>query len=386
MQEKKIFKEFTFSCKQCGAGLVFNSDAGALKCDYCGFVNQIETEDTPIVEHDFKEALKEIESKTSSKVLTNFTAKCPKCAGEFEIKSYQRTTNCPYCKTPVLTNLDIFYDLHPESILPFKLNQKDAKKRFKKWLGSLWFAPSDLEKYIEDEKFEAIYLPFWTYDCDTTSHYEGQRGDIYYENVQKAIYVNGRREIRVVREQRIRWSYARGVVHRFFDDVLIGASKTLPRVIIDNLAPWDLENLVPYEDEFLSGMESETYQVALDYGFKEAGKKMEVIIREDVRRDIGGDRQRIDYLKTYYKDVTFKYILLPVYKARFKYKDQKFDIAINARTGKVSGERPYSYVKIFFAILGGLTLLAVVFSVEDFLNSGYSSYLEYLQAIFSSFF
>ena len=167
MEEKKFFKEFTFSCKQCGASLVFNSDVSALKCDYCGFINKIEVEDRDIVEHNFKEAIETIEKKRSSKPLKNFTAKCPSCAGEFEIKSYQRTTICPYCRTPVLTNLDIFYDLHPESILPFKINQKTAKENFKKWIGSLWFAPNDLEKYLDSEKFEAIYLPFWTYDADT---------------------------------------------------------------------------------------------------------------------------------------------------------------------------------------------------------------------------
>ena len=385
MEQKKVFKEFTFSCKQCGASLVFNSDVSALKCDYCGYVNKIEVEDEPIVEQDFKAALEKIQKNKSQKPLQNFKAKCPSCGGEFEIKSYQRTTKCPYCNTPVLTNLDIFYDLHPESVLPFKLNQKEAQQSFKKWLGSLWFAPNDLEKYIENEKFKAIYLPFWTYDCDTTSYYTGQRGDIYYVDVQKVVYVNGVRELRTVREQRIRWSFARGVVHRFFDDVLIGASKTLPRVIIDNLAPWDLNNLVPYEDEFLSGYESETYQVALDYGFKEAGKKMEIIIREDVRRDIGGDRQRIESLQTYYKDITFKYILLPIYKSEFNYKGKKYQIAINARTAKVTGDRPYSYVKIFFAITTVLLIVAAVFSYEDFLNSGYQNYFDYIKAIVSSF-
>ena len=382
MQEKKILKEFTFDCKQCGASLVFNSDVNALKCEYCGYINKIEVEDTPIVEHNFKDAIDNISKHKSFKPLKNFTAKCPNCAGEFEIKSYQRTTNCPYCHTPVLTNLDIFYELHPESILPFKLNQKKARENFKKWIGSLWFAPNDLEKYLDSEKFEAIYLPFWTYDCDTTSHYSGQRGDIYYVYVDKEVIVNGVREIRTVREQRIRWSYTSGVVSRFFDDVLIGASTTMSRVIIDQLSPWDLENLVPYEDEFLSGYESETYQVALDYGFKEAGKKMEIVIREDVRRDIGGDRQRIDSLQTYYNNVTFKYILLPIYKSTFKYGGKVYEIAINARTGKVSGDRPYSYIKIFFAVFTVVVIMISVFAYHDYLNSGYSSFMEYLKAIF----
>jgi len=382
MENEKIFKEFTFSCKQCGASLVFNSNVNALKCDYCGFVNKIEVEDKPIVEHNFKEALIKISQEKSSKVLKNFKAKCPNCNGEFEIKSYQRTTSCPYCHTPVLTNLDIFYDLHPESILPFKIDQKEAKNSFKSWIGSLWFAPNDLEKYLEAKDFDGIYLPFWTYDCDTVSHYTGKRGDIYYENVQKVVYINGQRRVQTVKEQRIRWSYAEGEVSRFFDDILIGASRTLPRVIIDNLAPWDLENLVPYGDEFLSGYESETYQVALDYGFKEAGKKMEVIIREDVRRDIGGDRQIIDSLKTYYHDITFKYILLPIYKGEFNYKGKTYNIAVNARTGQISGERPYSYIKIFFLVFFVVLIFLSLIAYDDYQNSNYTDFLSYIKSFF----
>jgi DNA-directed RNA polymerase subunit RPC12/RpoP len=369
MEEKKNLQEFTFSCKQCGASLVFNLDVGALRCEYCGFVNKITVEDKVIVEHNFKEAIETIEKNKSLKPLEDFTAKCPKCAGEFKIKSYQRTTTCPYCRTPVLTNIDAFYDLHPESILPFKISRKIAKKNFRKWIGSLWFAPNDLKKCFDSEKFEAIYLPFWTYDANTTTYYTGQRGDIYYVDVQKEVIVNGVRELKTVREQRIDWSFAAGVVHRFFDDILIGASKSVSRILIDELAPWDLENLVAYEDEFLSGYESETYQVALDYGFKEAGKKMEVIIREDVKRDIGGDRQRIDSLKTHYNNVTFKYILLPMYKSEFKYSGKKYEIVINARSGKVSGDRPYSYVKIFFIVFIFLLIFIALFFYDDFLKT-----------------
>ena len=63
MQEKKVFKEFTFGCKQCGASLVFDSNVSALKCEYCGFINKIEVDNIDVVEHDFKEAIETIESK-----------------------------------------------------------------------------------------------------------------------------------------------------------------------------------------------------------------------------------------------------------------------------------------------------------------------------------
>ena len=49
----------------------------------------------------------------------------------------------------------------------------------------------------------------------------------------------------------------------FFDDVLIGASLSLPRQILDRLQPWDLHNLVPYDENYISGFQSELYQYIL---------------------------------------------------------------------------------------------------------------------------
>ena len=66
------------------------------------------------------------------------------------------------------------------------------------------------------------------------------------------------------RTPQINWTPVRGRVGRFFDDVLIGASKSLPRQILDRLQPWDLANLVPYDDSYISGFSSEYYQINLD--------------------------------------------------------------------------------------------------------------------------
>ena len=365
MSKEKIFKEFTFSCKQCGASLVFSPAKSAQICEYCGYENTLDTLADDIKERDFQTALLSVRNKSSQKPLKNIKAKCPSCAGEFELKSYERSTRCPYCLTPIVTNIDIFYDFHPQGLLFFKVTKKEAQNSFKKWIDSLWFAPNDLKNKILSDDLEGIYLPYWTFDAYTTSKYRGQRGDYYYVTVQKEVFVDGKSQIITTTERRVRWSFASGVVERFFDDILIGASKTLPRVIIDSLSPWDLENLVDYEEEFLSGYESEVYQVALDDGFKIAKQKMQIIIRDDVRSDIGGDLQRIDYLKTYYSDITFKYILLPVYVSKYSYKDKEYYFAINARTNKVYGKRPYSYYKIAFLVILVLSFITLLLYLDE---------------------
>ncbi len=370
------FTQKTFPCKSCGASLVFCADDTALRCEYCGTINYLYPPDLPIYEHDLDTALQKIADAPRFDLKAPKEIKCPVCAAQFTLKPNIRSTRCPYCNAPIVTNLDIFMPLAPESLLPFKINQKSAKEIFRKWVGSLWLAPSQLKKYTEsDATFEGIYLPYWTYDSDTLTHFQGYRGDTYYERVHRRVFIDGREQIVEEMEPRIEWTPVRGEVERHFDDILIGATKTLPRKLADSLQPWDLENLIPYDEKYLSGFESETYSVTLDDGFDYAKSYMEFVIREAVRARIGGDHQKISYIQIYHKNKSFKYILLPVWTARFRYKNREYRFAINARTGVIKGERPYSRLKIFLLVLFILTLLGSLFffseheeSVRGFLN------------------
>jgi hypothetical protein len=76
-----------------------------------------------------------------------------------------------------------------------------------------------------------------------------------------------------------------------------------------------------------------------------------------VRGDIGGDVQNITSLSVKYNDITFKHILLPMWISAYKYNAKVYRFMINARTGEVQGERPYSFWKIFFFVLFILALI-----------------------------
>jgi hypothetical protein len=263
--------------------------------------------------------------------------------------------------------MDIYMPLSPKSLLPFDINQKVAREILKKWVGNLWFAPSSLKEFTQtDSKFLGIYLPYWTYDSQTESRYHGQRGIIYHDRVTRRVFINGREELVEDVVQRIEWTAVSGQVQNYFDDVLIGATLTIPRKLADSLEPWDLENLTPFDDRFLSGFESETYQVALDEGFNYAQDIMEYHIREDVRYQIGGDRQQITNLKIYHDETTFKYILLPIWTANYIHNNKEYRFAINARTGIIKGERPYSTTKIILAVLVVLAILGGFFALAEF--------------------
>ncbi|MCI0705100.1 MAG: hypothetical protein L0241_28905, partial [Planctomycetia bacterium] len=86
--------------------------------------------------------------------------------------------------------------------------------------------------------------------------------------------------------------------------------------------------------------------------------------------DIGGDHQRIEMTDTRYLGVTFKHCLLPVWVANYRYHEKLFQILINGRTGKVSGERPWSWMKILrlvaiiVLVVGAIIALVMTFSAK----------------------
>ena len=104
--------------------------------------------------------------------------------------------------------------------------------------------------------------------------------------------------------------------------------------------------MTAYTPEFLAGFQAEGYTVALSDGWREAQDRMSNVIREDVRRDIGGDEQRIHDMDTDWSDETFKHILLPVWMAAYKYNGKSYRFLVNGQTGEVQGERPWSVWKI----------------------------------------
>ncbi len=203
---------------------------------------------------------------------------------------------------------------------------------------------------------QGIYVPYWTFDADTKSRYSGERGTIYHET--RTVMRDGKRQKITV--SKVRWRAASGRVARFFDDVLVLASTSLPKRYTDALEPWDLSGLEPYSPEFLAGMRAEGYTIELQGGFAEARHYMDRVIERDVKFDIGGDRQRVHQVATDINDVTFKHILLPVWLAAYKYRGKSYRFVVNGSTGRVQGERPYSAWKITLAIICGLLLAAAV--------------------------
>ncbi len=335
--------------------MLFSPKDGEMKCDFCDTIDPIETSSS-IREHDYYEGLSLEENRSSS--IEDKEISCPKCGGSFTTQPHIISSSCHYCGTPTITKS--VRAIPPESLLPFVLTQKEAKDRLHKWIGSLWFAPTVFIKYFRgDQELQGLYIPHWSYDSNTSSIYSGERGDRYYVTVTRRVMINGKEELRDVEEARIDWTPVDGSVSLAFDDIIIGGCETLPRGLVDSISPWNTRELLHFDQRYLSGFRSEEYTTTLGRGFEYAKDEMNRTIRNRIRSDIGGDEQRIHNVHTQYDDILYKNMLFPIWTATFKWKDKSYRYLINAQTGKVAGDRPYSIVKIAFLVAIILSIVAV---------------------------
>ncbi len=347
-----------FPCDNCGGDLRFDPSHGQLVCQHCGAEQEMSAghgRAGGLRELDFEAAI--AQRLPEAEIEETRVLNCSNCGAQVEFEPTIHAAECPFCATPVVTGTGTHRHIKPKGVLPFVFNEPAAHDAMEKWFGKLWFAPNGLKQYARKGRpMNGIYVPYWTFDADTKSAYRGERGTVYYIN--KTVMVDGKRQTK--RVAKVRWRSVSGRVTRFFDDVLVLGSRSLPKSFADGLPPWDLGALEPYTPQYLAGFRAEGYTVELKDSFVEARHQMDRIIERDVRFDIGGDRQRVHRVDTDVQDVTFKHILLPVWTAAYRYQGKSYRCLVNGQTGRVQGERPYSAWKIAFAVVLGLVVAGVV--------------------------
>jgi DNA-directed RNA polymerase subunit RPC12/RpoP len=347
--------EARFPCERCGAELTFQPGSRQIVCAHCGFENDIEGDGPALRERDLFATLRDLAG--SAPLEDHRSIACETCAAVFEFDPGVHAEACPYCGTAVVAAPGQSRRIQPQALIPFVLSEKEGQAQLTSWLKGLWFAPSDLKHYARSEgRLSGVYLPFWTYDCETESQYSGQRGTAYRVMKRFTVRVKGKAQQRTRYVTKMRWTPAWGEVRRHFDDVLVSAGGGVPQSLTEGLSPWELPALTAYREEYLSGFRSELYRIGLEEGFKAAEEVMKSVIRRDVRQDIGGDAQRIQHIDTRYDNISFKHVLLPVWVAAFRYRGDSYPFVVNGQTGRVSGARPYSAIKIAAAVILALVL------------------------------
>jgi hypothetical protein len=248
--------------------------------------------------------------------------------------------------------------IRPETVVPFKIDSENARRRFRTWLGKGFFRPSNLKKIGRVDMLRGVYTPFWTYDCHAFSNWTAMSGYHYYVTETYTSYQGGKAVTRTRQVRKTRWVPSSGSRDGYYDDVLVLASRGLNYELVNKIYPFHLEHLEPYRPEFLSGFGAEEYAIDVRQGWGYGMQKVKRKERDMCARAVPGDTHSNLNVHTTFQNVMYKHILLPVWVASYEYKGKRYHFLVNGQTGEVQGFAPISWAKVAGVALAILGIVA----------------------------
>ncbi len=350
--------QFSASCPTCGAQTAYAPGTTVLRCGSCGAEIAIAPPEVEIEEHSYDQ-WQARNGGLRVATIAGQVLRCRGCGASTETSDLAGA--CQFCGGALVAVAEPPGVVAPEAVVPFHLDRSAAHEAFGAWVRSRRFAPNALRRVGSTEGLTGTYLPHWTYDTHTETDYTGKRGEHYWVTVTSQVPDgNGGTRTESHQEMRTRWYSAAGHVRRDFDDVLVPGTERFDTDRLEKMGPWRLGEARPFQPDYLAGYSALRYDVDPDVGAARAREQMVGVIREDCRADIGGDEQRVDRVDVTYSQNMFKLVLLPLWIATYLYGGKSWQVMVNANTGEVVGERPWSVPKIAAAVLAALVLVGVV--------------------------
>lgn len=366
-------------CPKCGAtDISLNSKTGKLRCNFCR--HQFEPEKLETMEKDISKLEGEVLGSGATDIIADvkdiLTFKCSSCGAEVVIDtSSQASARCHWCRNTLSVNQQIPNGAIPDTVLPFKVSKVDAKKEIENFVGKRkFYAHPQFRKEFTTDNIMGVYLPYMIVDANThisltgqgeheVNRYTEKIGDrtiTYYD----ADLYDVERDFDLTIE---------GLTIESSKDKLDTNSSNRTNNIINSIMPFDTENCVKWDANYIKGYTSEKRDTNVDdlKGIVEAQSKD--IARfaanetlEDYDRGVRWDNENLKL-----KGQQWKAAYLPIWL--YSYQEEKKDkkllhyVAVNARTKKTMGSVPIHMPKLllvsFFVELAGL--IAMLFTYSD---------------------
>ena len=352
-----------YACPACGAEATWNPGKHALICGFCGTESASELKAVgEIIEHDLKQTLASLKGREVGLAREAIEVKCQSCQAISSFEPNRVAQNCEFCGSAALVPYkDVNEIIRPESLLPMKVSESRVREDMRRWYGSRWFAPNALGEKAMTDTLRGLYVPYWTFDAKVHAAWTAESGTYYYTT--ESYTENGQRKTRQVRHTR--WSPASGDLEHLFDDELICGSKGVHPKLLREVEPFPTKEAVPYDSGYLAGFVVERYQVDLGTASQTSRAEMERQTLALCGEQVPGDTYRSLEAQQQYTAQTFKHVLAPLWLLTYAYHGKPFQVVVNGYTGKIAGEHPLSWVKIFFATVAVIVVAIIVISISN---------------------
>jgi predicted RNA-binding Zn-ribbon protein involved in translation (DUF1610 family) len=333
----------TFKCRHCGGTIAYSAAERQLTCPYCGGAQEVAAEEIGRTAAEFEFTLETMERARYGWGAARREVVCESCGAAVAVAPDVLTDTCAFCGSNRVLARDVSgNNLRPTALVPFAVDKERCQALVAGWLGQGWMHPPELRSVRVLRELAGIYLPFWTFDARIGAHWKAEVGT----ERTKRYYENGEWKTRTV----IDWDWRSGRVRVPIKDHLVAGTVHVSQVILRKVLPFDLRKLVEYDPGYLAGWQAKAYDVQLQDAWTTARAEMRGRAKGACYNDTGSSHVRNFQMTADFADELWRYILLPVYLASYKFEGQKFQVMVNGQTGEVVGQKPVAWLRVWLVI------------------------------------
>jgi transcription elongation factor Elf1 len=343
-----------FKCPNCGATTAFSPRAASVTCANCGSVYAIHAEQVGQRADEFEFTLDTVNSAVRGWGVTRRDLHCENCGANISVAPTELSTTCPFCGSNRVAARTATPDtFRPRVLIPFQIERDACVKLAREWLKRGWMYPSNLVLAAYGAQFTGIYLPFWTFSAQVQSVWRAQVG----REKREQYFDMG--EMKFKTRTRLEWNWEQGKITLPFHDELQSGTRHISASLLKRLAPYHLNALVTYDPGFLAGWRASSYEISLNDAWDAARARMREIARAACIEQIDSPHIRNFSMNAAFDDEAWRFVLLPAYLATYRFAGKTHQIVINGQTGKVAGEKPVAWTKVWL-VVGALTLPGIL--------------------------
>eukprot|EP01117_Protostelium_nocturnum_P001866 TRINITY_DN1237_c0_g1_i1.p1 TRINITY_DN1237_c0_g1~~TRINITY_DN1237_c0_g1_i1.p1 ORF type:complete len:424 (-),score=74.95 TRINITY_DN1237_c0_g1_i1:58-1329(-) len=227
---------------------------------------------------------------------------CESCSHKIHEKTeFQKHTRKPfedcYFKNNVFSKDNIEkLPWRMEFVISFAVKQETCTGILQNWMNNLWFAPSDLQRGGLITDLEAIYLPYWQFDCFV--------GDDQTTG----------RKIMVMATQ----------------DYIVPS-------LLPHTESWDDQHIEPFTGRHLESAKTITISTTPESAWKQYK------VNDKNRHALPEVDERGLFAKA-------RVVFVPIYSGIYQYRGKQYHFVINGSNGRCYGQRPYSTGKLSMGV------------------------------------
>jgi DNA-directed RNA polymerase subunit RPC12/RpoP len=363
-----------FKCPQCLATTAFSVTDGGLRCAHCGYY---EPPSTPVVgkgARTFEFTVETVEAARQAAArqangwgIERCELQCQNCGAETSLPPGDLTHTCPFCGSNRVLQHEAPQDqLRPRFLIPFKIEVDRCRVLAREWLSSSWMTPKVLKEAAGVGDFSGVYVPYWTFDARTTANWRAEVGHQVTESYYDAASKTWKTRTKTV------WRWESGRAQLEFDDMLVNGSTKLSPVLLKGMQDFDTHDLVPYAPSYLAGLLAQAYDRSLESAWEEGRERMRARTKDACQSQASTKQIRNFSMSLDFTDESYRYVLVPLYLAAYRYEGETYQVMINGQTGTIAGQRPVDWTKVGLAIgamlapgilLGLVGVLAMILGV-----------------------